>query len=159
MDEILNGFAALGSKSLTCRRKLLTMKQHFLPRLAFLLALWSAVAVRPAFAGDGQIMEVGFPRSFETKKIQLQEAERGIIEVHLASDGCMLDGYHISLVDESRRRVLKTLKSDETGILTFSKVPPGVYTVMVRHTKRTESLRSTVRVGDVLLSKRELANE
>ncbi|MCB0345984.1 MAG: carboxypeptidase regulatory-like domain-containing protein, partial [Bdellovibrionales bacterium] len=98
-------------------------------------------------------------RSHETKQIDLSENERGIIEVHLASDGCMLDGYHVSLVDESRRRVLKTLKSDETGILTFSKVPPGVYTVMVRHKKRKVSMSTTVRVGDVLLSKRELAAE
>lgn len=119
-----------------------------------------AVALMSASASaQAAVIEVGFPRSMDTKKIALNDNERGVIEVHLASAGCMLDGFHVSLVDESRRRVLKTLKSDETGILTFSKVPPGVYTVMVRHKRRKTSMRTTVRVGDVLLSKRELAAE
>ncbi|MCB0345010.1 MAG: hypothetical protein KDD66_07825, partial [Bdellovibrionales bacterium] len=84
------------------------MKFH--PVIKCLVFLAAASMVSGASQAQAAMMQVGFPRSHETKQIDLSENERGIIEVHLASDGCMLDGYHVSLVDESRRRVLKTLK-------------------------------------------------
>lgn len=95
-------------------------------------------------------IKVGTLESYEEKKLDLPEAERADVVVHLGSAGDLVEGYRILLIRNSDRRPIKVGVSDRNGILRFENIAPGDYTAVFPKTKR-QQLESTVFIGDIIL--------
>ncbi len=98
-----------------------------------------------------QKVVVGFPGSFEQKTISLEPGESADIVVHLLTFGVVVSGYKIALVRDVDGKLLSTIISDKHGLVKFSRVPPGEYTVTMLRTEE-QKMEAQIGIGDVIVS-------
>ena len=110
------------------------------PALLLSLLVFSLFLAAFAFADTNNTIEVKTTTSYEIRSLELDPGKTGDLTVYLKSDGEMLRGFKVALIRDKDRRLLASVQSDPNGIVTFSKLPPGVYTVIVKRSKRQKTL-------------------
>lgn len=116
--------------------------------LVFCLVVTTLIAREGLCEGK---LEVSISTSKESKSLDIPKGEKGRIDVHLASSGEMVDDYMIFLVRDVDRQALKRAISDTSGVVTFNRLDPGAYTVILAKTAR-QKRETTVTIGDIVLS-------
>ena len=121
----------------------------------------SQTAQRPTSAKRPKVI-IGISGTDQVEDIALGYAELADVQVYLESLGDLVDKYLVMLISNADNKRIRSKLSDEHGRVRFVGIAPGDYRVEVSRKLREDGELSTVKIGDLVLTrsqKRDISSQ
>jgi len=114
----------------------------------FILSFILGIAFSSAFADTVTVTSVN---QFEIEQMNLEPGQLADVTVHLRSAGDPVDGFKILYINSNNGRLVAAGKTDQHGVVKFTRIEPGEYNVYLEMPKELKG-RTSTGLGDIVLT-------